>query len=83
MSDTTLAGTADYAYGRFIVANRWLVIAASLLAVVASAYGMQFLQMNPDSRVFFSKDNPQLQALEQQLGQAQFQSLLGEERPVV
>jgi len=65
MSDTTLAAPTDYAYGRFIVANRWLVIMASLLAVFAAAYGMQFLQMNPDSRVFFSKDNPQLQALEQ------------------
>lgn len=65
MSDTTLAAPTDYAYGRFIIANRWLVILASLVAVLASAYGMQFLQMNPDSRVFFSKDNPHLQALEQ------------------
>ena len=65
MTDTTLAAPADYAYGKFIVANRWLVIVASLVAVFAAAYGMQFLQMNPDSRVFFSKDNPQLQALEQ------------------
>lgn len=65
MTDTTLAAPVDYTYGKFIVANRWLVILVSLVAVFAAAYGMQFLQMNPDSRVFFSKDNPQLQALEQ------------------
>ncbi len=65
MSDTTLAAPTEYAYGRFIIANRWLVILASLIAVLAATYGMQFLQMNPDSRVFFSKDNPDLLALEQ------------------
>lgn len=64
-TDMTGPATADYAFGRFIVNNRWLIIALSLIAVVASTYGAQFLQMNPDSRVFFSKDNPHLQALEQ------------------
>jgi hypothetical protein len=65
MNDTSAPVLADYAYGRFVVKNRWLLIVLSLVAVVASGYGAQFLQMNPDSRVFFSKDNPHLQALEQ------------------
>jgi hypothetical protein len=65
MVESTLAAPADYGYGRVIVRHRWLVMALVVAAVLASASGARFLTVNPDSRVFFSKDNPQLKALEQ------------------
>ncbi len=51
------------AYGRFIVRWRWLVIICSVLAIVGLTAGLGHLGYNADSRVFFSEDNPQLQAL--------------------
>ncbi len=66
MTEAALEGRTvpGSAYGRWLVRNRWAVIALSLLAALAAAYGAQFLTVNPDSRVFFSRDNPHLLALE-------------------
>lgn len=66
MTDTVaINGSApDYGYGRFIVQNRWLIILATLIGIVGAGYGASFLALNPDNRVFFSKDNPHLLALE-------------------
>jgi uncharacterized protein len=48
-----------------IIRFRWLIICISVLLTVIMAMGMQNLAFNPDSRVFFSKQNPQLVALEE------------------
>ena len=48
-----------------IIRFRWLIISSSVLLSVLMAMGMQNLAFNPDSRVFFSKQNPQLVAMEE------------------
>lgn len=48
-----------------IIRFRWLIIVTSVLLTVLMALGMQNLAFNPDSRVFFSKQNPQLVAMEE------------------
>jgi len=49
----------------WIIRFRWLIILSSILLTFLLAMGMQNLAFNPDSRVFFSKQNPQLLALEE------------------
>ncbi|MEW6601075.1 MAG: efflux RND transporter permease subunit [Nitrospirota bacterium] len=51
--------------GKWIVRHRWRLVAATILIVLIAAYGLRFLTFNNDLRVFFSKDNPQLKALEE------------------
>ncbi|UCH08218.1 MAG: MMPL family transporter [Deltaproteobacteria bacterium] len=53
----------DY-FGEWVVNRRWWIIVATAILVLAAAYGMRFLTFNNDTRVFFSNENPQLQALE-------------------
>lgn len=48
-----------------VIRYRWLIIITSILLTVLMAMGMQNLAFNPDSRVFFSKQNPQLAAMEE------------------
>ncbi|VAW51936.1 hypothetical protein MNBD_GAMMA05-2008 [hydrothermal vent metagenome] len=48
-----------------VIRFRWLIIAASILFTVMMAAGIKNLEFNLDSRVFFSKQNPQLEALEE------------------
>ncbi|MFV2005245.1 MAG: RND family transporter, partial [Gammaproteobacteria bacterium] len=48
-----------------VIRFRWLIIFSSVLLAVLMAMGMKNLAFNPDSRVFFSKQNPQLAALEE------------------
>jgi uncharacterized protein len=48
-----------------IIRFRWLIIIASVVLSLLIASGMQNLAFNPDSRVFFSKQNPQLVAMEE------------------
>lgn len=50
------------AYVGFLLRNRWLAILFSLLVVVASGWGGQFLTLSADSEVFFAEDDPQLAA---------------------
>ncbi|NVJ97476.1 MAG: MMPL family transporter [Alphaproteobacteria bacterium] len=50
---------------RFVIAKRWLVIFATLLATVAVTYGGQYLQMSNNYRDFFSESNPELRAFEE------------------
>jgi len=54
----------EKALGVWVVKYRWLIIFATLITVAAAGSGAQFLTINNDTRVFFSKENPQLQALE-------------------
>ena len=51
-------------FGKWVVKYRWLIIVATILVAFGTGYGMRFLTFNNDSRVFFSEQNPQLQALE-------------------
>ncbi len=50
--------------GTVVVRYRWLFIIGLFLAALLAASGMRFLSFSNNSRMFFSKENPQLQALE-------------------
>lgn len=50
--------------GPWVIKYRWLIIVFSLLLVFAAASGGRFLVFKADYRVFFSEDNPQLQAFD-------------------
>jgi predicted RND superfamily exporter protein len=52
-------------FGSWVVKWRWWLIAATVLIVLVAGSGMRFLTINDDLRIMFSKDNPQLQALEE------------------
>jgi len=49
--------------GVWTVKHRWWIILLTLPAVGLAAVGMGYLKTNNDTRVFFSKSNPQYQAL--------------------
>ena len=51
-------------FSELMVARRWLVILAAVVAVLALAYGGRFLSFRADTREFFSQDNPLVVALE-------------------
>ena len=51
-------------YGDFIIRWRWLIVISSIALALFAASGARFLTVNNDYRVFFSDDNPQLQAFE-------------------
>lgn len=51
-------------FGLWVIKYRWLIIILSLLLVFAAASGGRFLVFKADYRVFFGKDNPQLQAFD-------------------
>lgn len=50
------------AYARWIIRNRWMVLALSLVAFLAMASGLRHFVFNDNYRVFFDKDNPELVA---------------------
>ncbi|NOR51432.1 MAG: MMPL family transporter, partial [Gammaproteobacteria bacterium] len=50
--------------GPWVIRHRWIILAFSLLLTLAAASGARFLTFENDSRIFFSKDNPQLQAFD-------------------
>ena len=52
-------------YGEWLLRWRHMVLAATIVLVAVAASGMRFLEFKTDYRVFFSRDNPQLQAFEQ------------------
>ncbi len=53
----------ETAFGRWVVEHRWWIIVATVIVVITTSSGIRFLTVNNDTRVFFGKDNPQLQAL--------------------
>ena len=57
-------GKFEKILGLLVVRRRWWIIVATILIVAVAAGGMRFLTFNNDTRVFFSKQNPQLKALE-------------------
>ena len=52
-------------YGEWLVRWRYFILLATLVGVAAAASGLRFITFKTDYRVFFSDDNPQLQAFEQ------------------
>ncbi len=59
VSDRWAVALAD-----FVVHRRWLVIAATLIAVFAIGAGARHLEFSNNYRVFFGADNPELIAFE-------------------
>ena len=51
-------------YGEWLIRWRMTAILMCILMVLAAAYGARFISFSADYRVFFSKENPQLQAFE-------------------
>jgi hypothetical protein len=51
-------------YGEWLIRWRFAAIALSVLLLAASGYGARFISFSADYRVFFSQENPQLQAFE-------------------
>lgn len=51
-------------YGEWVCRFRWPIIISTILVVLAAASGGRFLQFSSNYRVYFSKDNPQLNAFE-------------------
>ena len=52
------------AYGKIIVKRKWITLLLGILFTILWVMGLSGLSINPDNRIFFSKDNPQLIALE-------------------
>lgn len=51
-------------YAEWLIRWRWVVVIVSVVAALAAAAGGQFLGFSTNYRVFFSPQNPQLQAFE-------------------
>ncbi len=51
-------------FGRFVIKNRWFLLILTFSLALFAASGIRFLHFDNNSRIFFSKDNPQLEALE-------------------
>jgi len=51
-------------FAHWVIRWRWLIVVGSLLATFAAASGGQYLGFSTNYRVFFSSENPQLQAFE-------------------
>ena len=51
--------------GEFVIRKKWWILIIAIIIVLITASGTQFLTFNNDTRVFFSDNNPQLQALEE------------------
>jgi predicted RND superfamily exporter protein len=51
-------------FAKWVVRHKWLIITITIAVVLTAANGTRFLSLNNDTRVFFSEENPQLQALE-------------------
>jgi predicted RND superfamily exporter protein len=47
-----------------VLTRRWMVLLSTLLLVALATSGVRFLSMSNDYRMFFSEENPQLQAFE-------------------
>ncbi len=54
----------EAAFGPWVIKYRWLLIPLMIGLVVLAAAGAQKLVFKPDYRVFFSEENPQLQAFD-------------------
>ncbi len=57
-------GHFESEFGKWVVKWRWSIVIVTAALVFCAGYGVRFLEFNSDTRVFFSEENPQLQALE-------------------
>ena len=53
------------AFSEWVIRWRWWLILLCIATTVAAGSGARFLEFTTDYRVFFSKENPQLQAFEE------------------
>ena len=51
-------------FGNWVVKRKWPVLIGSILLAVGIGFGGQFVGFNSDYHVFFSEENPQLQAFD-------------------
>ena len=51
-------------FANWVVKYRWWIIILSILCTISFAGGLRYLTFKNDKRVFFSRENPQLQAFE-------------------
>ena len=63
--DRLFGDDATVTYARWVIRWRWAIIALSLALVVTTAAGVQHIGFATNYRVFFSDDNPYLQAFEE------------------
>ena len=63
--DRLFGDAATVTYARWVIRWRWAIIALSLALVVTTAAGVQHIGFATNYRVFFSDDNPYLQAFEE------------------
>ena len=56
--------TAVVAFANWVIRFRWIILLFSFIGAMAAGFGGQYLDFSTNYRVFFSKDNPQLQAFE-------------------
>ena len=54
-----------FRYAKFLVAHPLWFVLVPLCCCLIAISGLRFLDSTPDSRIFFSEDNPQLQALQE------------------
>ena len=54
----------EISLAHWIIKYRWLLMSICIVITAVAGSGMRYLTFNNDLRVFFSKENPQLQALE-------------------
>ncbi len=53
------------AFSHWVIRWRWLIVIAAVLMVAMAASGARFIEFSGSYRVFFSAENPQLQAFDQ------------------
>ena len=51
-------------WAKWVIKRRWLVLAGSVLLGLGLGFGGQYIGFNNDYHVFFSEENPQLQAFD-------------------
>ena len=51
-------------YRKFVLKRPWTLLLISIIFTIVCALGLKGLSQNPDNRIFFSKGDPNLQALE-------------------
>ncbi len=54
----------ETSFAHWVVRRRWWIIVAMVIAMAVSTYGVRFLTINNDTRMFFGGSSPQLDALE-------------------
>ena len=64
-ASSSRSGSRGMAFYNGILRWRWWIIAVTVALVVVAGSGVRFLEFSNNYRVFFSTDNPQLQAFEQ------------------